>query len=136
MITYYVCIYLIGALIAWLSMVGLFKSHCTSISNPYDSVRAFTILWERDLEHMYNWTKRNNYFDYLSSGVIALGSWVTLICLIVIVPCVLLIERRSLHALWTATHLIPEKSPSKEEVKNYLMVLVSHKKIFGNEPLR
>ncbi len=136
MITYYVCIYLIGALIAWLSLVGLFTSHCTIISNPYDSVRSFTILWERYFEHYYNWTKRNHYRDYSAAGGMALGSWATLICLIIIVPLVLLIERRSFRVIWDAIHLIPKKFPSQEHVKNYLMVLMSHKKIFGNELLR
>ncbi len=53
-----ICLYLIGVVIAWVLSIGSLASQCPSLTDPYESVREFPILWESCFDRQYNSTNQ------------------------------------------------------------------------------
>ncbi len=115
MITFGICVYLIGVILAWVLSIGVLASQCPSMTDPYESVREFTCLWELCFDKWYNSVKSMRNDDYKLSCCFALCSWGAVIGIIWAVNS----KPHNWKTIFKAMHLFPRPFPSKEEVLKY-----------------
>jgi hypothetical protein len=128
MIIFGICLYLIGVVIAWVLSIGSLASQCPSLTDPYESVREFPILWESCFDRQYNSTKSMRNDDYRLSCIFALFSW----CAVGGIIQAVNLRPHNWKTIFKAMHLFPRRFPSKEEVLSKEKVLKHYDAIKEN----
>ncbi len=114
MITFGICIYLIGVLLAWVLCTGFWFAWYPGLSNAYKSIDEFYLSWKSNFDNRYEFTYNQHKINYRRCRMFVLFSWFTVaIAFVDSIITVGIIE-------WFKTaHLFPRKFPSKEKVKLY-----------------
>ncbi len=111
---FFVCIYLIGVILAWVLSIGFLHSN---LIDPYDIACGFSTVSEKAFNMQYRVVKRMWSDAYRISVYYALLSWLA-VCAVIFVMIATSYHYITWKNTFKAMHLFPQRFPSQEELKH------------------